>query len=212
MSYYESLSQYINDLASRKPAPGGGSASALVGALSASLICMVANFTVGKEEFKNVEEKVKEILSYAEELKEKLLRLVDADVESYLNYSRIKKLPANTLQEKEVKKIKLQEALISATKIPLEIMECGIKLLKLNEELVDKSNPLLISDLSISVEFALLSINSARENVYINIPYIKDKDFVQKSSRKVQEICLLSSQLAEKIRKKIQARRKKREK
>ena len=208
MTYYESLSQYINDLASRKPAPGGGSASALVGALSASLICMVANFTIGKEEFKNVEEKVKEILSYAEELKEKLLRLVDADVESYLNYSRIKKLPAHSLQEKEVKKNKLQEALISATRIPLEIMEYGIELLKLNEELIDKSNPLLISDLSISVEFALLSINSARENIDINIPYIRNKDFVQNSSRKVQEIFFQSSQLAKRIRKKIEARRK----
>ncbi|NOZ64318.1 MAG: cyclodeaminase/cyclohydrolase family protein [Caldiserica bacterium] len=80
MEYTGLLKPYLEDLASAKPAPGGGSAAALVGALAASLVCMVANFTVGKEKYREFEETAKKVLQEAEKIKDALLQLAEEDV------------------------------------------------------------------------------------------------------------------------------------
>ena len=78
--YQDNLKKYLDDLAARLPAPGGGSAAALTAAAGAALISMVANFTIGKEKYKSAEEEIGNVLSSAEDLRRKLTNLVDEDV------------------------------------------------------------------------------------------------------------------------------------
>ena len=175
MNYQEQLKKYLEDLASSKPAPGGGSASALVGALAASLTCMVVNFTVGRERFREFEEEMKKILQEAEKIKDALLKLVDEDVEAYASYVQAKNLPKNTPEEKEKRRKAIEEAMITATRIPLNIMEKDLRILELDRSLLGRSNPYLLSDIKVSAELACASLNSAYFNVKINLPYLRNK-------------------------------------
>jgi len=185
VNYQEQLKKYLEDLASSKPAPGGGSASALVGALAASLVSMVANFTVGKEKFKEVEEEIKKVLEISERLRKELLELMDKDIEAYGEFSRALKLPQKTEEEKRRKKKAIEEAIEKATQIPYQIMEKGREILKLNEILLKKGNPRLLSDVKVSSELALASLLSAYFNVEINLPYLPQnrREYFQNTSR-----------------------------
>ncbi len=113
------LKKYLNDLAAKKPAPGGGSAGALSGALAAGLVSMVVNFSIGKNS--PDEKRLKEILKESENLREKMSELVDEDVKVYEEVSSVFKLP----KESEGRKEKIQEALKKAAKVPLEIAQVG---------------------------------------------------------------------------------------
>ena len=91
-----SLQKYWDEAAAKLPAPGGGSVSALCGALGATMVSMVANFTVGKEKYKEVENEVRQVLSQSEELRKRLAELMDADVEAYGKVSTAYRLPKAT--------------------------------------------------------------------------------------------------------------------
>lgn len=182
MEYAELLKPYLEDLASGKPAPGGGSAAALVGALAASLVCMVANFTVGKEKYREFEEEARDVLREAEEIKYALLRLADEDVKAYQSYVQARSLPKNTAGEKEERKQAIGKAILRATQVPLHVMEKSLRILELNKALLGRSNPYLVSDIGVSAEFAHASLNSACFNVQINLPYLEES-----TRRKIRE-------------------------
>ncbi len=166
--YKESLEKYLSDLSSHKPTPGGGSASALVGALSASLVCMVANFTIGKRKFREFESEVKEIFREALEIKEKLLNMVDKDVDAYNSYVKAKKSSSEE---------STQRAIFQATQIPYEILNLSFRVLELDYILLSKGNPNLLSDVGVSSELSYASCRSAIYNVKVNLPYLEDKEF-----------------------------------
>jgi formiminotetrahydrofolate cyclodeaminase len=199
----EPMKKYLDETASGAPTPGGGSVSALAGALGAALTSMVCNFTVGKEKYKDVEAEVAQILSEAEDLRAKLLDLMVEDTQVYSEVSNAYGMPRGTAEEKEARTEAIQKALRLAMQAPLETAFCCHKILKLNEPLLDKGNQNLISDVGVAVLLAESALRSAILNVEINLSYIKDDEFCNNTREKLSSIIAESSGLKSKIYDKV---------
>ena len=171
--YKQDLKKYLDDLASIKPAPGGGSAAALSGAVACALASKVANFTVGKEKFKAVEEEMKNILERTEALRADFNRLCSEDAKVYRNFSEAMKLPKGPERQK-----KIQQALKEATAVPFEVCKSAHEAVKLSLVLAQKGNQNLITDSGIAALMFQCAFQSALLNVEINLKSIKDEEFI----------------------------------
>jgi len=178
MSKYinKSLKRYFNDLAAKKPAPGGGSAAALAGATGVALLSMVTNFTIGKEKYKRFEKEIKKLLKTAEKIRKKLVELVDLDVIMYIKVAKNKK-KSHALYQKSLKE---------ATIVPINIIRLSFQALKLCPILEKKGNKYLISDVHVADVLLHAAIKSAVLNVKINLPFIKDKKFVARVNQQLK--------------------------
>lgn len=165
------IERYLDDLAARKPAPGGGSAAALQAAIGAGLMSMTANYTIGNPGYKNSEAKAKEILEKSEAARKKLQGLIDADVEAYSKLSVAIKKGSGSKQD-------MDGAYKEAVKPPYEVCVICAQLLRLCDELVGCGNKNLITDAAIAAICLEGAFFSAKFNVYINLKYIKDMDFI----------------------------------
>src|SRR3989338_2659424 len=142
----DSIKVYLEELASNKPAPGGGSASALTGALGAALLEMVCNFTLGKEKFKAAEKDVFRILKESTNVRLRLTELIEEDEAAYLPVAEAYKLPKDTEEQKAIRKQRIQKAEESAKKAPQEVKALCDKLFAFCDELQIKGNPMLADD------------------------------------------------------------------
>lgn len=168
----ESIEKYLNDLSARTPTPGGGSAAALSAAIAASLMSMVVNYTIGKKEYKTVEEKFKALLEKIQTYKNELQSLIDEDV---LAYSKLSK----SLKEYKDDPIKLDLAFKEATDVPFRICKITAECLPLCKDLAEYSNKNLITDTATAVVMLEGAFFSAKFNVYINMKYIKDLGYLE---------------------------------
>jgi methenyltetrahydrofolate cyclohydrolase len=175
-----STEEFLTVSASSSPTPGGGSVSAYVGALAASMTCMVANLTIGKEKYKDVEPRVKEILSQTEMVLDLLKKGLSQDIAEFSNFMAVLKLPKGTEEEKVLRTDKLQEVLISATNTPLGIAQNCFKVLQLAQELAPIGNKGAISDVGVSAYLAENALKSAMLSVDINLPQIKDQEYQER--------------------------------
>ncbi|MGC7873543.1 cyclodeaminase/cyclohydrolase family protein [Desulfosporosinus sp. SYSU MS00001] len=171
---------FLTVSASSSPTPGGGSVSAYVGALAASMTCMVANLTIGKEKYKEVEPKVKEILAQAEMVLDLLKKGLSQDIAEFSNFMAVLKLPKGTEEEKAMRANKLQEVLVSATDTPLGIAQNCFKVLQLAQELAPIGNKGAISDVGVAAYLAENALKSAMLSVDINLPQIKDQTYQER--------------------------------
>ncbi|MFH1422224.1 MAG: cyclodeaminase/cyclohydrolase family protein [Planctomycetota bacterium] len=181
-----SIKQYIDDAASGKPAPGGGSVSALAAALGASMGSMVCNFTVGKEKFKEVEPRAKEIMSICEKSRTALLSLMDRDVEEYSKVTAAYGMPKETDEQKTARKAAIQEALKSAMLVPLEAFRACLNVLEQMKDLAEIGNPNLISDVGVAAILSAAGLAGAKLNVDINLSFIKDEELIKKVRNEVE--------------------------
>lgn len=191
----KSLKTYLDDLAAKKPAPGGGSAAALVGATGAALLAMAANFTVGKEKYKQFEKEVSSILTKLEDLRKRLMAQVDGDVEAYTKLSAMFK----TKKGRE-----LDDDLKEAVAVPFDIAKVSVDTLKLGLELVDRTNPNLISDIGVANELLVASYEGAKYNVEINLNSMHDKEYSLKTGEALKsmdkDIITLKKAINDKVR------------
>lgn len=187
----QTIKKYFDDLSAKLPAPGGGSASALVSVTGISLLCMVANYTVDKKGYEQYQQQIKQILVELEEQKRRLIELVDLDVQEYKTLSETYKLPKNTETEKQIRDKKIQESLKNALNVPFEIMDISYKGLFVAEKLSEIGNKNLISDVECGIVFLKSAIQAAKFNVDINLVSIKDTEFVQQ--KKIQIISILNN-------------------
>ena len=175
MSYIKQpIEKYIQDLAAKLPAPGGGSAASLVGALGISLLEMVANYTIGKEKYKQYEKDMQRLLGSCGELRATLTKAIDEDVEAYKKLSSVYKIG---------EKSAVQGALIEAVGVPLEVCGACHKGMLLAPELLEKGNINLISDVGVAASLLSAGFESALHNVAVNLRQIDDKDFVVRVSQ-----------------------------
>lgn len=199
--------EYLDDLAAKKPAPGGGSAAAAVGALGVSLLSMVANFTVGKDKYEDVEAEMQELLSSAEKLRAELQKLVDEDVAAYQKVSAAYKMPKDSDEQKAARSEAIQAALKAAMQVPLATCRSLFEAGKLCEPLLEKGNVNLVSDVGVAAEFIAAGFVSALMNVEINLGGIKDEDFVadirQELSPKEEQIQKMREKVVKGTREKI---------
>lgn len=199
------LEEFIELLASQEPAPGGGAASALVGAIGVALSSMVANLTIGKEKFKDKEDLMKKIIEENNMIQKELLILIEKDAEAFNNVAKALKMPKNTEEEKKERKEILEKALKEATEIPLKVMRLSIKALKLLEKALGNSNPNVVSDIGVGAICLKSALQGAWLNVKINLVSIRDKDFI--SNIQKESISLLEEglSLADKIYEEVES-------
>lgn len=176
------MGQFLDDLASSAPAPGGGSAAALSGALGAALISMVCNLTIGKEKYKDVEADVKAIREHSETLRRDLQGLLEADTQLYGKVIAAYRLPKNTEEEKSARLSAIDMALKEACGVPMEIAKRCAELVELCIPGGAKGNVGAISDIGVAVLMAEAGLVSAGLNVKINLGQIKDAAFVEKAA------------------------------
>jgi formiminotetrahydrofolate cyclodeaminase len=191
--------EFAEILASKQAVPGGGAAAALTGALGVALASMVANFSIGKKTFIGVEEKHKEILERGEELRERLLDLIDEDAKNFYPLSKAYGIKATTEKEKEAKQETLQSALKIACSAPIKMVDAIYESILLHEELFDISSKLIISDLGVGVQCLKAALLGAELNVIINLNSIKDEVYKAEIKEHVDGLVNKGSQKADDI-------------
>jgi len=182
------LERYVEDAASALPAPGGGSVSALAGALGAAMSAMAANFTVGRKKFASVEQEVSDCLQGLEADRGRLLALMEADVEAYGTLSAAYRMPRGSEDEAAARRTAVQAALKEAMEVPLNIMRQCRSVAQNAERLVGIANPNLITDVGVSAILAEAACAAARLNVEVNLRSIKDPALVAEARGEIDEI------------------------
>ena len=193
------VSNFLDELASNSPTPGGGSVAALAGALGAALISMVGNLTVGKKKYEEVEEDIKRIISSSEKLRYELSQLIEEDVKVFNNFMSTYKMPKETEDEKRVRAEKIQESLIKAAKVPLKVAYKCLDILSLSKEVAEKGNINVVSDAGVAVLMAEAALESAIINVKINLRMIKDEKVRTELSSSIKELLLKEKGQKEKV-------------
>ena len=174
------VDDFIDQLASAAPTPGGGSASALAGAMAAAMVEMVCNLTVGREKFRDVEGEMRTVLARARELREQMLAAVDEDTRSYNAVSEAYKLPRETGAQKAERTAAIQSALKRASEVPLTVARAAYETSQLAQIAIEKSNPNVASDARVARLLADAAMEGAAANVEINLGSIKDPAFVER--------------------------------
>lgn len=171
------VTEFVNLMASDAPAPGGGSAAALEGALGAALTAMVCALTVGKKKYADVQELAVESQKKADDLKARFVDVMDRDTEAFNAVSAVFAMPKDTDEQKAARKAAMQEALKGCTKTPFEMMQLACETLELTRSLVGRLNASAASDLGCSALALRAAIQGAWLNVLINISGINDEAF-----------------------------------
>ncbi len=194
----KSFNDFIEKLASSSPVPGGGSVAALSAGLASALTEMVANLTLGKKGFENVEEEMKEISRKSSHYRKKFLKDIDRDAAAFTRVMDAFKLPKNTEEEIEKRQNAIQESFKNAALVPLEVAENTLRLMELTSEVVERGNKNALSDGAVSAMMARSATLGALYNVKINLQSIKDEKFVSEMTEKVH---ILESRVIEKEKK-----------
>jgi formiminotetrahydrofolate cyclodeaminase len=163
------LTDFLAELASDAPTPGGGSVAALAGALGASLTSMVSNLTIGKKKYEDVEDDMKAALETAEALRLELTRLIDEDANAFDGFMDALKLPKDTDEQKAVRKAAMQKALVDAATVPLVVMEKCVRVIDVAATAAGKGNANAVSDAGVAALVARAGAHAARLNVLINL-------------------------------------------
>lgn len=183
-----SIREYLDQLASSSPTPGGGSAAALTGAQGAALVSMVCNLTIGKKKYADVEEDMKEVLARSEALRAKLIELIDKDAAAFDKVSQAYSMPKSTDEEKAARRAAIQEALKGAEAVPMETVEACLEIIRLAIVAAEKGNPNVVSDAAVGGILGHAGLLSAADNVRINLNFIKDEAFVAREGAKLDRL------------------------
>ena len=153
MTEQKQIQEFLNELSSNAPTPGGGGASALAGALGTALGEMVANLTVGKKKYAPVEGEMQEYLKQMEALQGAFTALADQDALVFAPLAQCYRLPSGTEEEKAEKELKMEECLLNASLVPIEIMERAVDMLEILDNLAQKGSRMAVSDVGVGVQF-----------------------------------------------------------
>lgn len=193
------ITEFINVLGSNEPAPGGGSASALVAAVGTSLTKMVTELTVGKKKYAEYNDEMEILLNKMRILSNELLTAIDADTEAFNQVSAVFDLPKETDEDKERRKEAMQAALKNATKVPFETMDLIVKGIRLTSTAVGKSNTNAASDLGVAALTMKAGLYGSWLNVLINLGGVKDEAFKAEYFEKGKAILAEGTEIADNI-------------
>ena len=184
----KTVTDFLDELASKAPAPGGGSVAALSGALGAALVSMVCNLTLGKKVYADVQDDIEDLLAQSEALRQELTDLLAEDVKAYSGYSAAAKMPRDTEEEKAARSEAMQSALQIATDVPLAIANAAVRVMDLCMPAAEKGNKWAVSDAGVAVLVAEAAVRSAALNVLINLGSLKDKEFAADRRAKLDKL------------------------
>ncbi len=171
--------EFVDVLASKEAVPGGGGASALVGAIGTALGNMVGSLTVGKKKYADVEDEMQELKQKCTKLQEELLHLIERDAEVFEPLSKAYGLPHATEEEKAEKARVMEIVLKDACSVPMEIMEKCCEAIELLREFAAKGSTLAISDAGVGATCCKAALKGASLNVYINTKSMEDRAYAQ---------------------------------
>ena len=180
------VGEWVDALASKAPVPGGGGASALGGALGAALGQMVVHLTIGKKRYADVEEEMEKNLTELNRLGEEFLRLADRDGEVFAPLAEAYSMPSETREQREEKERVMEERLLAASLVPLEMMEKALLVFNILEFLGEKGSRMAISDVGVAAQFAKAALTGAAMNVYINTKAMKNREKAEELNRKAE--------------------------
>ncbi|AVP53927.1 cyclodeaminase/cyclohydrolase family protein [Clostridium tetani] len=199
-----SIKDFIYETASDSPAPGGGSIAALSAASAAALIEMVANLTIGKKGYEDVEEEMKKLKGMASEYKEKFVNYIDEDSDSFNKIMDAFKMPKNTEEEKKARTKVIQEGFKGAATVPLNVAKDAFELLDLAEKVIAKGNQNAVTDGAVAAMSARTAVHSALYNVKINLGSIKDEEFVNETKKEIEKLESNVNKIEEEILNKVE--------
>ena len=170
------LNDFVSQLSTKAPVPGGGGASALVGAIGSALGCMVGSLTVGKKKYAAVEDDIKALMEKSLALQADLMTLIDKDAEAFEPLSKAYGLPSGTEEENARKAEVMAVVLKDACEVPMEIMRCCCKAIELIEEYAAKGSVIAISDAGVGATLCASALQGASLNVFINTKSMADRE------------------------------------
>lgn len=182
------VSGFVDVTASDAPAPGGGSVSALAGALAAALAEMVANLTVGKAKYAEVEGEMKDLAAKGAKLREELVEDIQRDSTSFNLYMDAIGMPKETDEQKAARKEAMQNGLKAAAQVPLSVAKTAFEIFPIAEAVVERGNTNAVTDGLVASMMARTAVVGALFNVKINLGSIKDEEFVADLASKVKEL------------------------
>ena len=205
MTEEKKICEYLEVLSSKAPVPGGGGASALAGALGNALGQMVVNLTVGKKKYAEVEEEMQEYLEHLKNMQQEFLHLSDRDAEVFAPLAECYRLPSATPEEKEHKETIMEEKLLDASMVPVEIMEKALELLEILDVLADKGSRMAVSDVGVAVQFTRTALLGAVMNVYINTKSMKNREKAEEINQGAKRMIKIGTSQADEIYEKVLA-------
>lgn len=176
----KNISEFLTELASPSPAPGGGSVSALAAALAAALISMVSHLTIGKKKYAAVEKDIQQVLDQSEKLRFKLTSLIDKDTDAFILVMNALNLPKETDEQKSARASALESATKEATMVPLDVMMVCRDAVELTKYVAHNGNVNALSDAGVSALLLRAGCRGAYYNVKINLSSLKDVGFIEK--------------------------------
>lgn len=169
-----SIQHYLDELASAQPTPGGGSASALSGALGAALASMVCRLTPGKAGYEDVQSEIEQIWEQTERLRTRFAQLVQEDIAAYGQLAAAYRMPRGSDEERSERSAAIQERLTAAARVPLEVVESAATLTNLCRRLAEIGNASVLSDILAATAQARAAAEGASAMVRINLRPMKN--------------------------------------
>lgn len=190
---------FLDDLSSSAPTPGGGGASALCGAVGAALGSMAASLTIGKEAYADVWEDMERLKNHCMSLQNELISLIDKDAEMFLPLMESYRLPAESAAEKEYRSEQIESALEGACEVPLKIMEKCARAMDCIEIFAMKGSKNVISDAGAGAIICKAALQAASLNVFINTKSMKDRSNAQTYNAKARELLYIYGEKGDNI-------------
>ena len=203
MMEMNTIQEFLAVLSSKAPVPGGGGASALAGALGNALGQMVANLTIGKKRYADVEEEICGLLKRMEGLQAEFVRLADRDAGVFAPLAQCYSLPASTPEERAYKEQVMEERLYDASQVPMEIMERAVEMMEILDILADKGSRLAVSDVGVGIQYMRAALLGAVMNVYINTRSMKNRQRAEEINQRALNLTKRGSSMADEIYSKV---------
>mgnify|MGYP005779114419 CR=1 FL=1 len=196
--------EFIDALASKSPTPGGGGATALVGAISAALGSMVTNLTIGKKKYQEIEEELMNKQSKLKKLQEKFLLCIQKDADNFMPLYFAYSLPKKTIEEQTSREKALEEALEQAIQVPMELMNLCEETIDINIFLLQKGGKNVVSDAACGITLAEAAMKMASYNIFINTKLMKNQEKAEQFNTRIYTILEKNQEKVRKIEPEIE--------
>lgn len=207
MNIDDSIRNYLDEISSSSPTPGGGNVSAFSGAVACNLGIMVCNLTIGKKKYIDVEEEMKDIKFELAVSKEEFLNLAERDNEAFEKVMASFKLPKETDEQKKERNENIESATLEAAEVPAEVLRSCSKIMPLFQTLAVKGNQNSVSDAGVAVSLISTAAEGAFLNVLINCSSLSNqtvaREILKKNEIMLAEVKNLSSTIISDIKKKL---------
>lgn len=197
----KSVEEFVASVASKDPAPGGGSVAALSSSLGSALTTMVGNLTIGRKSYEKLtteqQRAVDQNFENVQSLMERLNQLVEEDTTAFNGVMKAFKMPKDSDEEKKARKEAIEEATKEALEVPLTVGKESLEVLKLQQVFADYGNPNAITDVGVGALLAYAGLEGALFNVLINLQGLSDEEYIKDIKKQCEELKQEGNQLKE---------------